>query len=70
MTWRPGRHGGRTGQVTVAYADGEGDRGDMTLVEAERIAEDFFGPGKLVLPLPQGGIEWVPRQRRTDRVPA
>jgi hypothetical protein len=70
VTWRPYLPGGRTGQVSVAYKDGEGDRGDMTLTAAERIAEDFFGPNKVVLPLPRGGIEWVPGKRRSDRVPA
>ncbi len=70
VTWQPDGQGGQTGRVVVVYSVGEGDRGDMTLAEAERLAEGLFGSGKLVLPLPQGGIEWVPRLRRPGHIPA
>jgi len=64
VTWRPHAPGGRTGQTAVSYGDGEGDRGDMTLVDAERLAHDYFGAHKVQLPLAGGGVEWVRGTRR------
>lgn len=64
VTWRPYAPGGRTGQTAVSYGDGEGDRGDMTLVDAERLAQDYFGAHKVQLPLSGGGVEWVRGTRR------
>jgi hypothetical protein len=59
ITWHPGGLGGRSGTARVSHLDGRDDRRQLDRADAEALATECFGPGRVQRELPGQGVEWT-----------